>query len=189
MNEYAVAGALKELIDTKRKTLVSGLSLDGEDRYIAQLTASILTPPERFYFVGIDVQDGDQSYDYPNAGRNVSHASKVASAGAMMRDRYNVSIYVMDYAHKATPLENYVQSFEEEHQLFRVLTDRIVHLLDQTETMTYDSYTIYLIGDRGVEDRNIRKVNRHDAWESDDGDHFRLLTEISFRAEACSNSS
>lgn len=184
MHEYNVALGLKNLISTEQANLVSGLVLDGYARDIEQLTTSILTPPEAFYFVSIDVASATMDYDNINAPRNVSHASMLTQPG-IVRDEYEVAIYVMDYVYKTVPLEDATQAFEEEHGLFRTLTDRVVNLLDQTDIVTYDGFTFRIPGERGDEDRRIRKNNRAQAWSTDGAEHFQLFTQISFTVAAC----
>lgn len=187
MNEYAVASALKALISDNEATLLSGLTLDGVAKVIGQLTSSVLTPPELYYFVAIDVQSATAHYQMRPMPKNLRHTTK--QTAGMLIDEYEASIYVVDYALKSMPIEGEVQSFEEEHQLFRQLTDRIVDLLDRTDQLTSGTYTMWIPGEGGDEDRRIGKENRLDAWEDSDGQHFELGSRITFRVKACSDSS
>jgi len=185
MNESKVALGYKKLIDDNREVLLDGLSAGGEEKEIKQLTSSILTPPELYYFVAVDVEQATMEYDSPKMPANISH-SVAKDVSRLPFDTYEVRIYVLDYAVQTEPLESVLQSFEEEHETFRIFTDRIVNLLDHADRVTYELYTMWIPGTRGNEDRRITKSNRPDSWEDENGTYFRLLTEIAFQVRACS---
>lgn len=190
MREVEVASTLKEFINDNKDTWVDGLTLDMEPKEIQQVSSSILTPPMLFYFVAVDIRNAISYYDDGGRPRprNMAHSS-LKDYGLLI-DEYLVALIVADYAIKTMPLEGEVQSFEEEHVLFRTLTDRMVDALDQQDKFVNADadYTMWIPGDGGDEDRRITKDNRADIWEDDGGQHFGLVTEISFLVKACSSS-
>jgi hypothetical protein len=190
MNEVAVAQTLKTWVLDNKDTLDDTLYVDMTQKEIQQVTSSVLTPPALYYYIAIDVDSAYAHYEddgRPRA-RNVAHNTLKDTAALF--DDYACSIFVADYAIKVMPVEGEEQSFEEEHELFRTLTDRIVNLLDQTDKFTDASgtYTMWIPGDGGDEDRRIDKDNRHDIWADENGQHFGIVCEIRFRIKACSTS-
>lgn len=193
MREVDVAQTLKQFILDNKEDWVDGLIIDGDEeiqKEIQQVSSSILTPPVLFYFVGVDVR-GAVAY-YEDSGRprprNMAHSS--LKDYGLLFDEYQVALIVADYAVRTMPIEGEIQSFEEEHALFRTLTDRIVNSLDQQDKFVSlgGDYTMWIPGDGGNEDRRITKDNRADIWADDSGQHFGVVTDIVFTVKACSTS-
>lgn len=190
MQEAIVVNAIKDLLVANKETLEYELELDNMSKDMEQISASVLTPPSVFYYVAVDCMDAVSYYsprqDMPNL-TNISHATRVATTG-MLVDEYNMAIIAVEYATKMMPPEGEVQSFEQEHDLFRTFTDRIVHLLDQTDKITSGTYSMWIPGEGGDEDRRISKNNRSEIWEDEHGQHFGIVSSITFTVRACSSS-
>lgn len=115
MNRNAAKLALKSFIRANETDLVTGLSAQGENRELAQVTTSI-APPVAYYWIGIECTNA-RSFSLPD---NVNAAKPPEWV------RYEMVIHISDYAIFQTGDD---EAYETMHSHFDLLGDRIVKLI------------------------------------------------------------
>ena len=161
MIDHVLAETIKDLIDTNKSSLVTGLYAQGQACEIKQLTLSPITPPTEFYYVSVNITDAEEVKE-----NNVDVAY------------YKAEIKLGEYA-VMQPSD--VQAFEEITQSFREFGNRVVKLIREqtrfTHTETGTKFTVRIDGTSG---KRIRKINREVVEPLDNSFQSMLASVIQF---------
>lgn len=173
MNENAVLAAMGNLISTNAATLVDGLDRQGNPRTIGQITRSSLTPATKYFYIALDVTEvTGQSVPDQNMPRQLQKPIREA--------RYNCVIGITDDAYIQIGEE---QPYERLHQDFRLFTDRIVDLIEQTPPfLGPDNQKYELLRTGATSDRVVRKRNLTGTYieAEGQGEHALFYCQLDF---------
>lgn len=164
--ESEVRQAIKNLIEANKTSLLSTLT---KTRTIHQVTTSVLTPPEDYFFILVYVS---------NVHKSSLEARSVQVSG-LETITYTVHVVVIDYAEVDINLD--AEEFETADADFQKLTDGIANLINSQKWFTVGTTKGQLVKTRSNEtDRVINKTN--ETVMDMDGDNllFRLDSDISF---------
>lgn len=164
MNELAVRRAIKDLILNNESTLIQGLVFQGQTRYINQVTYSVLTPPEGYFFITVSVSRANTSTRSGFGRTTALSPSEV---------EYSVNIDVSDYAIATFGENEMYEAMDSEFQLF---TDRIVSLIRTNYWITDSTGLKFRIDS----ERTVSKNNLSETWVEASQYHALLYTRISF---------
>jgi hypothetical protein len=114
MNRDGAKQAVKAYIQANEATLLSGLTAQGVNREIRQLTTSI-APPRDYYWIGIECKQA-RSFSMP--ARNVIKPPEWV--------KYDMVVHISDYAIFQTGDD---EPYEIMHSQFDLFGDRIVRLI------------------------------------------------------------
>jgi hypothetical protein len=164
MNELAVRRTVKDLILNNESTLVQGLIFQGQSRYINQVTYSVITPPNGYFFITVSVTRATTS-TRTGFGRTTSVPPSEVE--------YSVVVDISDYAVATFGEDAMYEAMDSEFQLF---TDRLVALFRSSYWMT-DSTGLKF---RLDSERSVLKSNLSETWVEASNYHALLYTRISF---------
>ena len=154
MYEQPVLDALKTLISDNESTLLTGITFQGGQKTIHQITTSNLTPPSGYPYILIYCTEVlEESNLSTGASPTVRHPKR--------RAPYQIRIEITD---QAIVRSDDNQAYEQSHKDFRLFIDRIVNLI-RTQTWIGTSPKTQLNRSAGVDDRVIRKQNLSGTWQ------------------------
>lgn len=163
MNESQCRTDVRNLINTNKATLVSGITHQGAARVINQITRSTLTPVKSYYFILITVPRVREASTGP-ASRTVARPLTTAE--------YPVRIEVAD---EAKIQADDVEAYDQMELDFEKLCDRIIKLFkDQTSGFGTLGLTMKK-SPSGEDDRQVEKINLSGTWKDTEGTSFASL--------------
>lgn len=188
MNQNGARRAIVKLLDDYKSILTNGFVHQGVSRSIDHIFKSVMTAPQTFYYVLVQVDDSlTRSYD-----RNTREAKPHRSG------LYGITIHVTDIA---TVESDDYEPYEIIDEDFRELCDRIECMLLGTYHAGLGAYGTYFASlpvciqdpeteskfrlPRGSSDRQVRVINLDHTWEDPNTDQYvpLLYSQIKFQLE------
>jgi len=113
MNIDAAVSAISEWLENNKDGFVSGISHQGVDRQIAEISPTILNPPSQYYVIAVHVRRATETLsDIRN------------SPGQRPVVRYDVEVHISDLA---VPQSSDTVPYDTVHADFRTVVSRIVY--------------------------------------------------------------
>ena len=140
MNIAGVSQALYDLIDINKTTLLSGLSVQGNNRTLAILTQSKFTPTSGYYYISINIGESSR---YEKSQQEKWPIT-----------RYPCELEVADRIFHIAPETN---AYEKMSIDFYKLCDRIAQLIYDAKTFTNASFKYELLTSAAPE--NNRRID------------------------------
>ena len=168
MAEHFAICAVTDFLRDNAESLVRDLWYAGNPVEIQTISSTHLTPPTKYIHIAVDAP----SVDFQNfAGSNLNSGPLVAEVP--------IQILVADEI-VITSSERH--PFEEGHEAFRMVCDRIAAKIKSNVTFTDSVSTVkfkHLL--RGIDEPLIAKRNSTQRWNAQEGFYARMLSLIDFR--------
>jgi len=170
MSEISAKKSIQRLLETNANDLLSGIVRFDVQRTFKHITRSPLTPPTGYYFVAIFVENK----------RSRKFFDPINDDTGIKVKQYRVNISVVDYIFGVTGEEQLYEAMTDD---FNIVTDRIIELIDPTDSFTYfyDETNRF----RLTQDTEVSCDNTPVFWEEAETYHAVLIADITFDIETC----
>lgn len=170
MSEVSAKKSIQRLLELNANDLLSGIIRFDVQRTFQHITRSPLTPPTGYYFVAVFVENK----------RNRKFFDPTNDDTGIKTKQYRINISLVDYIFGVTGEDQLYEAMTDD---FNTVTDRIIELIDPTDSFTYffDEASRF----RLTTDTEVSCDNTPVSWEEAETYHAVLIADITFDIETC----